>query len=287
MRRFWPGVFWLLGSAAPVKADFTVIYSSGPPPPLRFVFVEPSFRDSQAPADAGTSPSCRAAPPLRFFRLTDGSRESLELLLTDCEGKPKRDALIALSVLARPRGVTRPSALPSDDALHNEEIAPGVRLLASELLLRLAHIAHRFPGHAFEIVSGHRPNASPGSRHRSGQALDIRPVDLPLEVLFAALLELDETGVGFYPNAGFVHVDVRQRVSHWVDFGAPGERSRIAEIVHSADGRASATPPLRSWLEWLATHPLPEQPLAVEEQSASVPKASESGVESLHLAPGA
>ena len=36
---------------------------------------------------------------------------------------------------------------------------------------------------------------------------------------------IDETGVGYYPNSVFVHVDVRDRRAYWVDRSGPGERA--------------------------------------------------------------
>jgi hypothetical protein len=37
------------------------------------------------------------------------------------------------------------------------------------------------------------------------------------------LQELSETGVGYYPNSTFVHVDVRPDAAYWVDRSGPGE----------------------------------------------------------------
>jgi hypothetical protein len=34
---------------------------------------------------------------------------------------------------------------------------------------------------------------------------------------------LERTGVGFYPNSVFTHVDVRHRQAYWIDRSAPGE----------------------------------------------------------------
>jgi uncharacterized protein YcbK (DUF882 family) len=47
-----------------------------------------------------------------------------------------------------------------------------------------------------------------------GQAIDIRPTDVPLATLRACAVDLRGGGVGYYPSSNFVHVDVG-RVRTW------------------------------------------------------------------------
>lgn len=52
------------------------------------------------------------------------------------------------------------------------------------------------------------------SLHMLGEAIDIRIPGVPTSELRDAALSLGRGGVGFYPDSGFVHVDVG-RVRHW------------------------------------------------------------------------
>jgi uncharacterized protein YcbK (DUF882 family) len=52
------------------------------------------------------------------------------------------------------------------------------------------------------------------SLHMLGEAIDIRIPGVPTSELREAALGLGRGGVGFYPESGFVHVDVG-RVRHW------------------------------------------------------------------------
>jgi uncharacterized protein YcbK (DUF882 family) len=76
------------------------------------------------------------------------------------------------------------------------------------------------PAGEFEIISGYRSarsndmlRATGGggvarrSLHLSGRAIDLRMPGVDLRALRGAALALGRGGVGFYPAAGFVHVD--------------------------------------------------------------------------------
>jgi uncharacterized protein YcbK (DUF882 family) len=81
-------------------------------------------------------------------------------------------------------------------------------------------------GQPFHVISGYRSpltNAAlrrkseavaAGSLHMKGQAIDIRPADVPLATLHAAALALRAGGVGYYPSSNFIHVDIG-RVRRW------------------------------------------------------------------------
>ncbi|MCS6912454.1 MAG: DUF882 domain-containing protein [Myxococcales bacterium] len=105
---------------------------------------------------------------------------------------------------------------------------------------RLAHIlytaARHYQGAKIYVISGYRApqvareKGNPNSPHRRGVACDFRLEGVPLESLRDYLRRtFPYTGVGYYPNAGFVHVDVGRRHSaYWVDLSGPGERARYA-----------------------------------------------------------
>lgn len=77
----------------------------------------------------------------------------------------------------------------------------------------------------FEVISGYRSpatNATLRSRssgvakrsyHMQGKAIDIRLPGCDLKRLHTAALSLKAGGVGYYPDSGFIHVDVGPRRS--------------------------------------------------------------------------
>ncbi|MGD8859603.1 MAG: DUF882 domain-containing protein [Myxococcales bacterium] len=148
--------------------------------------------------------SCLTAPVT--LRRIGPERERVELRLTHCDGRPNLGALDGLSRIARAKG--------SDTQL--------VRL-DSGLMPRLQRIAERWPGRELVVVSGHRPGARRGSRHRHGHAVDVSVEGVDDAQVVELLQELSETGIGYYPNSTFVHVDVRPDSAFWVDRSGPGE----------------------------------------------------------------
>ncbi|MBK8172414.1 MAG: DUF882 domain-containing protein [Sandaracinaceae bacterium] len=104
-------------------------------------------------------------------------------------------------------------------------VAEDVKRLDSGLLVRLQNVAARFPNRAIEIVSGYRASERASSRHHMARAVDIRVRGISRERLRDFARSLDETGVGYYPNSVFVHVDVRERRAYWVDRSGPGEEA--------------------------------------------------------------
>lgn len=208
---------------------------------------------SGAATSVPVAPELRARPveprcpgPTRIVRAMDGHLETRELVLVDCDGAPRPDALHELTLLARPRAL-RERPTEADLARHRDDaafLAPDVHRLDPGILPRLQYIASAFPGHTIELVSGYRPDAREGSRHRTGHALDVRVQGVSLRAMHTRALELEATGLGLYPESGFIHVDVRDRVTRWVDLAGPGERSNITETVVSRDGSRDATPPL-------------------------------------------
>lgn len=58
---------------------------------------------------------------------------------------------------------------------------------------------------------------SPNSKHLLGQAVDIKCPDVSTETLHKMCLDMFDHwgGIGFYPNQGFVHIDVRKTKARW------------------------------------------------------------------------
>ena len=102
------------------------------------------------------------------------------------------------------------------DPLTGETKEMDVRLV--DLLYRLRQdLAAPTP---FHIVCGYRspqtnaalrrgnPGVAARSLHMTGQAVDIRLPGVPLAALRRAALALKAGGVGYYPQSGFIHLDV-------------------------------------------------------------------------------
>ncbi|MEQ9318825.1 MAG: LysM peptidoglycan-binding domain-containing protein [Polyangiaceae bacterium] len=93
----------------------------------------------------------------------------------------------------------------------------------------LADVSDTFGGRTLRVVSGVRLGDTPeGSRHRHGRAIDFVVEGVPNEVLRDYVKTFDEVGVGFYPNSHFIHLDVREQWTYWIDLSSPGERPRYA-----------------------------------------------------------
>ncbi|HHH30079.1 MAG TPA: LysM peptidoglycan-binding domain-containing protein [Polyangiaceae bacterium] len=93
----------------------------------------------------------------------------------------------------------------------------------------LAKVSDTFGGRTIRVVSGVRlGNTNETSRHRQGKAVDFVVDGVPNDVLRDYLKTFDQVGVGFYPNSHFVHLDVRERWTYWIDLSRPGERPRYA-----------------------------------------------------------
>ena len=170
--------------------------------------------------------SCPAAVTIQRAH----SDESAELRLVDCDGAPNLEALDELSMLGRPTGTPRPSPeamavfqTHAPEARRERFVSPGVHRLDAGLLVRLHALAARFDHKPLSIVSGYRPHARRGSRHRVGRALDVQVVGVPRREVALFARSLPETGVGYYPNSTFTHIDVREASHHWVDRSGPGE----------------------------------------------------------------
>ena len=162
-----------------------------------------------------TPPSC-PQPVTVVRRMGDGDEEVREPLLA-CDGRVRPEAVRAVSILARPRGTER----PGDDE--------PVRELHEGLLERLQALSTAFEGRPIEILSGFRPESAPTSRHHHARALDLRVVGVARERVRDVAARLPRTGVGWYPNSVFVHIDVREESAYWVDVSRPGEPPQYVE----------------------------------------------------------
>lgn len=105
--------------------------------------------------------------------------------------------------------------------LSGEDLKHGID---KRLVRLIAKVSDQFGGRPMRIVSGHRSTSySSASRHKVGKAVDFSIPGVPNSVLRDYLLTLGDVGVGYYPNSTFVHLDVRETKTYWVDYSGPGE----------------------------------------------------------------
>lgn len=68
--------------------------------------------------------------------------------------------------------------------------------------------------------------------HAKGRAVDFFLPGIPLDTLASQARTLGHVGVGYYPNAHYVHLDVRRGPSvFWTDRGAPGKRRCYRRVM--------------------------------------------------------
>lgn len=91
----------------------------------------------------------------------------------------------------------------------------------------LVKVSDTFGGRPIRVVSGYRNESyALNSRHRRSQAIDFSIPGIPNEALRDYVLTFDRVGVGYYPNSSFIHLDVREAKTYWVDTSGPGEAPR-------------------------------------------------------------
>ena len=98
------------------------------------------------------------------------------------------------------------------------------------LIFLIAEISDTFGGRPLRVVSGYRERSyAAASRHRAGHAMDFSIPGVPNSALRDYLRTVKNVGVGYYPNSSFVHLDVRNYTTYWVDYSGPGEAPRYAK----------------------------------------------------------
>jgi hypothetical protein len=105
------------------------------------------------------------------------------------------------------------------------------------LMERAYRIVREFRVPYLWLISGYRDTRST-SRHSQGRAMDVVAPGVSNAQLARFARGFGFTGVGEYPQSGFVHIDVRARSYFWVDRSAPGARSRERQVRRSEAARA-------------------------------------------------
>jgi uncharacterized protein YcbK (DUF882 family) len=91
-------------------------------------------------------------------------------------------------------------------------------------------VSDHFGGRTIHVVSGYRPFSprqhTRHSKHNVGHAMDFSVEGVPNTVVRDYCRTFRSSGVGYYPNSSFVHMDVRTSKVYWVDYSGPGEAPR-------------------------------------------------------------
>jgi LysM repeat protein len=97
----------------------------------------------------------------------------------------------------------------------------------SRLIRLLAKMSDKFGSRPIRIVSGYRTRSFfEDSRHKLSRAVDFSIPGVDNVTVRDYLRTLSDVGVGYYPNSSFVHLDVRDTNTYWVDYAGPGEPPR-------------------------------------------------------------
>jgi uncharacterized protein YcbK (DUF882 family) len=160
---------------------------------------------------------------------------------------------------------------------------PGAALRAFEHLMRQGEATHapdprlvalvgivsdHFGGRPIEVVSGFRAYTptqyTPHSNHNLGRALDFRIRGVKNEELWTFCRTLRSAGCGYYPNSTFVHLDVREAKTFWIDRSRPGEPPQYDRPGVRADEGASEVPDERGPAGHAPGAPSTSQPASIE-----------------------
>ena len=124
------------------------------------------------------------------------------------------------------RGRLPPTALKTAEHLWRYP-AGQTHPVDGRLLSLLGIVSDHFGSRRIDIISGFRPYSptqyTPHSNHNIGHAVDFRVEGVPNEVVRDFCRTLHNTGVGYYPNSVFVHMDSRTSPAYWIDYSKPGE----------------------------------------------------------------
>ncbi len=111
----------------------------------------------------------------------------------------------------------------------------GQRHSMNERLVKILYqVARHYHNAKLFIVAGYRApkiakqKGNPRSPHKRGVAADFQVQGESIESVRDHLRSAyHNIGVGYYPNSGFIHVDVgRQKDAFWIDYSGPGEKAR-------------------------------------------------------------
>lgn len=133
-----------------------------------------------------------------------------------------------------PDGTLDEEALAKVQRIFRDKDSEAEHSVHPRLIKLLYKLADRFDARQITLISGYREAMEPGDegQHSLGRAADIVIPGVSLGMIARQARRLGRVGVGFYPNSGFVHVDVRDGPSYfWIDRSGPGQRQCLRRIL--------------------------------------------------------
>lgn len=179
------------------------------------IFARVAVAPSPPPVPVSVEVQTRAlegeVPPGELHLYVPGTGERYRIRVFDFAGRMRPEAIREISWALRARRFDR------------------ARTIEPRLITMLYTVGQYYDAE-LRVISGYRvrgAGASRGSRHGSAHAcdLDIRGVGTRT-LAYHMDAAFEDVGVGYYPNSGFVHLDVRVPSYYWTDRSRSGQRSR-------------------------------------------------------------
>jgi uncharacterized protein YcbK (DUF882 family) len=191
----------------------------------------------RASATVRPTKAAKPAKPKRHARRMDRSPRALAPAPKPreraAEGAGWAATLPPVVVTNRNTGAKGEVRLYRDDGTLDEQAVAAFARIASRhdavtepldrrLIQLVVRAAYHFDGAKIDIVSATRTGGR--GKHASGEALDFALGGVRARTLAAHLFTYPLAGVGIYthPKTQYVHLDVRDRGTHWLDGSPPG-----------------------------------------------------------------
>jgi uncharacterized protein YcbK (DUF882 family) len=167
------------------------------------------------------------APPAAILRKTPAPRPTGELKIFSLN---LRETLEITSIYDG-TGAIEPEAVQAVSRLLRDHRNGRIKPIEPKLVEVLSSVYERFGKRRLVLVSGFRSPKGSLNYHSRGAAADIKIEGVSARALRDYVRSLDSggMGIGIYPHAGFVHVDVRPPPSYyWTDSSGATPRRRPA-----------------------------------------------------------
>lgn len=125
-----------------------------------------------------------------------------------------------------PDGTLDPAVVDEVARVMRDKDTDAVHAISPRLIKLIYKLAVKFNVRQITIISGYREpkDEEGGGHHADGSAIDMAFSGVRLPALAQAARRLGHVGVGLYPTAGFIHLDVREGRSYfWADSSGPGQ----------------------------------------------------------------
>jgi uncharacterized protein YcbK (DUF882 family) len=202
-----------------------------------------------APAEAALRPSTQRAAVLKAAASHKAKKKAAAVPTIHLEHLTTHDSLALRP--AGNRGGFGGKAMKSVSRVLRCHHTGKRHAISARLVNVLYATARHFHSQRIFVVAGYRAPAvarkkgNPKSAHKRGVACDFRLDGVRIEAIRDYLRETyHNVGVGYYPNSGFIHLDVgRSHPAYWVDYSGPGEKARYAAPAVRANSEAAGAAP--------------------------------------------